>query len=201
VRPSTPTDPPRDAKAQSDCARPRHVRTFSNWLRARSARTRPARSGHTARAHSGHSGSHSPLRRRYIRSCRPELMAFHEVASVRAKVCHPAGMSLDPVVSKPGSLQDPLRERTGRVLEYTDRPGDRTTPHQHPDSVMYTLSTFRRRLASEEVHRDVELKAGSVGWLPAQQHHGENIGDTPTHALFVELKETAPDGGGSPAGN
>jgi hypothetical protein len=30
-----------------------------------------------------------------------------------------------------------------------------------------------------------------VRWLDAQVHHGENIGDTPTHALFVELKEGA----------
>jgi hypothetical protein len=30
--------------------------------------------------------------------------------------------------------------------------------------------------------------------LPAQQHHGENIGDTPTHVLFVELKQDAADG-------
>lgn len=76
-----------------------------------------------------------------------------------------------------------------RVLEYTDRPGDVTTPHAHPDSVMHTLSAFRRRLHSGESTRDVELPAGMTGWLPAQQHHGENIGDTPTHVLFVELKE------------
>lgn len=34
----------------------------------------------------------------------------------------------------------------------------------------------------------MELEAGTVSWLPAQQHHGENIGDTETHVLFVELK-------------
>ncbi len=28
-----------------------------------------------------------------------------------------------------------------RVLEHSDRPGDATTPHQHPDSVMHTLSS------------------------------------------------------------
>jgi hypothetical protein len=33
-----------------------------------------------------------------------------------------------------------------------------------------------------------------VSWLPAQRHHGENIGDTPTHVLYVELKEAAEDG-------
>ena len=76
-----------------------------------------------------------------------------------------------------------------RVLEYTDRPGDRTTPHEHPDSVMYTLSAFRRRLHAGDAHRDVEMPAGLTGWLPAQLHAGENIGDTETHVLFVELKE------------
>ena len=37
-----------------------------------------------------------------------------------------------------------------------------------------------------------------TGWLPAQQHSGENIGDTDSHAVFVELKEGA--AGGSPTG-
>jgi hypothetical protein len=30
-------------------------------------------------------------------------------------------------------------------------------------------------------------------WLPAQQHAGHNIGETPTHAIFVELKDSAAD--------
>lgn len=46
---------------------------------------------------------------------------------------------------------------------------------------------------SGEVRREVEMKAGMVGWLPAQQHHGENIGDTPTHVIFVELKDSRAD--------
>lgn len=78
-----------------------------------------------------------------------------------------------------------------RVLEYTDAPGDRTTEHEHPDSVMVTLSSFRRRLHAGDAHRDVELTTGTAGWLPAQRHAGENIGDTATHAVFVELKEGA----------
>jgi len=78
------------------------------------------------------------------------------------------------------------------VLEYLDKPGDRTTPHEHPDSVMYTLSTFRRRLyAAEGETREVELQSGTTGWLPAQQYSGHNIGDTDTHVIFVELKESA----------
>ena len=90
-------------------------------------------------------------------------------------------MSLDPVETNPDHYKVVFENDRVRVLEYTDRPGDRTTPHEHPDSVMHTLSSFRRRLHSGEMQRDVEMTAGMTGWLPAQQHSGENIGDTPTH--------------------
>jgi quercetin dioxygenase-like cupin family protein len=109
-------------------------------------------------------------------------------------------MPLDPVVSNPEHYAVVFENDRVRVLEYKDVPGDRTTPHQHPDSVMYTLTSFRRRLVSGAGEREVELGAGTVGWLPAQEHHGENIGDTPTHVLFVELKGTAPSAPGSPRG-
>lgn len=102
-------------------------------------------------------------------------------------------MNLDPVETNPEHYAVVFENHRVRVLEYTDRPGDRTTPHEHPDSVMRTLSSFRRRLHSGDAHRDVEMPAGLTGWLPAQQHSGENIGDTPTHVLFVELKGAAAD--------
>jgi hypothetical protein len=105
-------------------------------------------------------------------------------------------MSLDPVETNPNHYRVVFENDRVRVLEYTDVPGERTTPHEHPDSVMHTLSTFRRRLHAGDTHRDVEMPAGLTGWLPAQQHAGENIGDTETHVLFVELKE----GGSSPSG-
>jgi quercetin dioxygenase-like cupin family protein len=104
-------------------------------------------------------------------------------------------MSLDPVESNPDHYKVVFENERVRVLEYTDNPGDRTTPHRHPDSVMYTLSSFRRRLVSGDAQREVEMEAGLTGWLPAQEHHGENIGDTPTHVLFVELKGGAVDAG------
>ncbi|WP_181309989.1 cupin domain-containing protein [Nocardioides campestrisoli] len=100
-------------------------------------------------------------------------------------------MSLDPTTTNPDQYKVIFENERVRVLEYVDQPGTVTTPHAHPDSVMYTLSSFRRRLVRGDVQRDVELREGTVSWLPAQQHHGENIGDTPTHAIFVELKDSA----------
>jgi hypothetical protein len=104
-------------------------------------------------------------------------------------------MSLDPVDNNPDHYRVVFENDRVRVLRYSDRPGDLTTPHEHPDSVMVTLSSFRRRLVSDAGQREVEIREGFVGWLPAQRHHGENIGDTPTEALFVELKEPSPVSG------
>jgi hypothetical protein len=103
-------------------------------------------------------------------------------------------MSLDPVETNPDHYSVVFENERVRVLRYADSPGARTTPHEHPDSVMVTLSSFQRRLYSGDTHRDVELPAGLSGWLPAQQHAGENIGDTETHVIFVELKDTAAAG-------
>lgn len=97
---------------------------------------------------------------------------------------------MDPAVTNPDLYKVVFENDRVRVLEYTDSPGDRTTPHAHPDSVMYTLSSFQRRLyAGDGQTRDVELAAGTTAWLPAQTHAGHNIGDSQTHVIFVELKE------------
>ena len=98
----------------------------------------------------------------------------------------------DPTHTDPDKYKVVFENDRVRVLEYRDKPGERTSPHSHPDSVMYTLSSFERRLIHGEQQRDVQLQAGRVNWLQAQEHSGENIGTTDTHVLFIELKEPAP---------
>jgi quercetin dioxygenase-like cupin family protein len=100
-------------------------------------------------------------------------------------------MSQDPTVTDPDKYKVIFENDRVRVLEYRDRPGDRTSPHRHPDSVMYTLSSFERRLLHGEREREVQMAAGRVVWVAAQEHAGENIGDTESHAIFVELKDPA----------
>jgi quercetin dioxygenase-like cupin family protein len=103
-----------------------------------------------------------------------------------------ATMSHDPVTTNPDLYSVLFENDRVRVLEYIDKPGDRTTPHRHPDSVMYTLGSFRRRLSQNGRQVDVELSPGQVRWVSAQEHSGENIGDTGSHSIFVELKEPPP---------
>jgi quercetin dioxygenase-like cupin family protein len=95
----------------------------------------------------------------------------------------------DPVCTDPDKYTVIFENDRVRVLEYRDLPGGRTHPHQHPDSVMITLSRFRRQLEAGQDGREVAMEPGHAFWLPAQVHAGQNIGSTPTHVLFVELKE------------
>jgi beta-alanine degradation protein BauB len=111
-------------------------------------------------------------------------------------------MTADPVCTDADKYQVIFENDRVRVLEYRDLPGRKTHPHQHPDSVMYTLSAFQRRLHAHQGTRDVVMEPGRAHWLPAQTHAGENTGTTPTHVLFVELKDAgtagpAPRGGTS----
>jgi hypothetical protein len=103
-------------------------------------------------------------------------------------------VELDPALTDGDHYTVIFENDRARVLEYHDQPGERTTVHRHPDSVMYTLSSFRRRISSGGHQVEVELPAGQARWLSAQEHAGENIGDTPTHSIFIEFKEPAPTG-------
>jgi hypothetical protein len=96
----------------------------------------------------------------------------------------------DPAVTNPSLYRTVFENERVRVLEYRDEPGDQTTPHRHPDSVMVTMSAFERRVSAGGRQVDVAFPAGEVRWLGAQEHVGHNTGRTATHVIFVELKES-----------
>jgi len=109
----------------------------------------------------------------------------------------------DPTQTDPDKYRVVFENERVRVLEYLDEPGATTRPHDHPDSVMITLSAFDRRLIGAGQQRDVTLEPGEVRWVAAQTHSGENTGTTPTHVFFVELKASSgrtPSGEPSPLG-
>jgi quercetin dioxygenase-like cupin family protein len=97
----------------------------------------------------------------------------------------------DPLVTDGDKYSVVLENERVRVLRYHDKPGDRTLQHYHPDYVLYAESSFKRRLTFPDGRKkEVDVKAGSVVWMEAHQHIGENIGDTNTVVIIVELKKT-----------
>ena len=96
----------------------------------------------------------------------------------------------DPVKTDSDKYKLVLENERVRVLEYRDRPGDKTTMHMHPDFVVIARSAFRRRLTLPGGKTMIrEFQPGEVLWSDAQSHIGENIGATDTHVLIIELKE------------
>lgn len=99
-------------------------------------------------------------------------------------------MKQDPAVTNSDKYKVIFENERIRVLEYKDKPGGITTSHDHPDSFMYTLSSFDRKLVfGDGSEKIVKKDIGDASWLPEQKHLGENIGNTDTHVLLVELKE------------
>ena len=98
---------------------------------------------------------------------------------------------MDPTTTNPAFYRTLWENDDVRVLEYRDVPGQETTPHEHPNTVMVTLTAFDRRLSTPAGSRELSLPEGAAVWLPAQTHSGRNIGETPTHTILVELKRSS----------
>ena len=100
-------------------------------------------------------------------------------------------MDNDPAITDAAKYVVILENGRVRVFDYHDHPGDKTSMHQHRDFVLYALSPFKRRLTfADGKISDREFRAGDVVWMDAQTHIGENVGETDTNVLIVELKES-----------
>ncbi len=99
----------------------------------------------------------------------------------------------DPIETDGDKYHVVLENDKVRVLEYSDKPGEKTHQHHHPDFILITQSAFKRRLTmADGTVMEREFKSGEVVWMKAQTHIGENIGDTETHVLLIEPKTAAP---------
>lgn len=99
------------------------------------------------------------------------------------------GLAQDAAVSDPDLYKVVFENDRVRVLEYRDRPGDKTNMHAHPAFLVYALTAFERRLTLPDgkvLNRS--FAPGQVLFSEAQAHMGENVGTTDTHIIMVELK-------------
>ncbi|WP_202900013.1 hypothetical protein [Acidovorax sp. JHL-9] len=101
----------------------------------------------------------------------------------------PCAVAQDAVATDGDKYKVVLENPCVRVLDYRDRPGEKTHQHHHPGFVLHALSAFERTITLPDgKQRKRSFKAGDVMWSDAQTHIGENTGTTPTHVLIVELK-------------
>lgn len=109
----------------------------------------------------------------------------------------------DAVATDPDKYKVLLENDNVRVLAYHDQPGEKTHQHRHPAFVLYAITPFKRTITLPDGKVILrEFKAGEVMWSEAQTHIGENVGQTDTRVIMIELKqgvrgkaENRPDGG------
>jgi len=100
-----------------------------------------------------------------------------------------AAHAADPAMTDNDKYKVRFENDRVRVLEYTDKPGEKTHQHDHPAFVLYAVSPFKRRLTLPDGKvLTREFKAGDVMWSEAQAHVGENVGELPTHVIMIEMK-------------
>lgn len=95
----------------------------------------------------------------------------------------------DPVVSDGDKYKILFENEKVRVLDYKDQSGEKTHEHSHPAFVLYALAPFKRKIMlpdGKSIMR--EFKTGDVLYSEEQTHIGENVGETPTHVIMVEMK-------------
>lgn len=107
----------------------------------------------------------------------------------------PCALAQDPVQTDGDKYKAILENACVRVLDYQDEPGQKTQQHEHPAFVLYALSAFERTLTLPDgkVLRR-QFKPGDIAWSDGQTHIGENVGNTPTHVLIVEIKRGPEEG-------
>ena len=96
---------------------------------------------------------------------------------------------MDPMVAASNVYKFLNENDRVRVLEVVFKPGDVAKMHHHPDHVVYALKGGKMRITSGGKTQDMDVKAGSVMFLDAQNHEAKNTGNTTLDLLVVELKK------------
>ena len=76
-----------------------------------------------------------------------------------------------------------------RVLEVVSKPGDVAKMHHHPDHAVYAVKGGKMKLTSGGKTQEMDIKAGSVMFLDAQDHEAKNIGNTTIDLIVMEMKK------------
>ena len=95
----------------------------------------------------------------------------------------------DPVKLSPDIYKVLLENDHVRVLDIRLKPGDKSSMHAHPDSVVYALGAGTVKFTTGDGKtNEVNFKPGECLWRPAETHQPQNVGQTEVRAIQIELK-------------
>jgi quercetin dioxygenase-like cupin family protein len=108
-------------------------------------------------------------------------------------------LSFGVVIAQDAMRVDPahytliVENATVRVLKISYGPGEKSTMHQHPDSIVIPLTASKVRFTLPDgTAQDADMASESGTYSPAGSHNPANVGTGRTDAVLVEFKGTAP---------
>ncbi len=95
----------------------------------------------------------------------------------------------DPVKVDPNNWKVEFENAQVRVLRVHIAPHGKLGMHEHPASVLIPLTDGHvKDIFPDGKTLERQFKAGQATWRDALKHANENLGDTPTESVLVELK-------------
>ena len=102
-------------------------------------------------------------------------------------------LAQDPVKVDSGHYKVVLENASVRVLRVNYPAGDKSTMHQHPDTIVIPLAAAKVRFtAPDGTTQDADMASESAMYTPAATHNPANIGTEPIDAILVEFKSASP---------
>jgi len=98
----------------------------------------------------------------------------------------------DPAKVDPQHCKVEFENAQVRVLRWNLGPHDKVPMHEHPAYVQIVLTGGHGRFTSPDGKtREDDTKAGQTSWNEPQKHSYENLSDSATESIQVELKGKA----------
>ena len=111
-----------------------------------------------------------------------------------------SALAQDAVKVDPAHYKVVFENASVRVLKIGYPPGDKSTMHQHPDSIVVPLSASKVRFTTPDGKtQDNDMASESAMYTPAGTHSPANVGTGPVDALLIEFKTAAPGKAALPA--
>lgn len=99
----------------------------------------------------------------------------------------------DPVKTNPEVYKVVVENAAVRVLSVSVAAGAKTAMHQHPDSMIVTLTGGKVRFSTPDgKSQDVDMANDTAQYAPAETHQGANLTKGALSVVVVEFKGAAP---------
>jgi hypothetical protein len=104
-----------------------------------------------------------------------------------------AASAQDVVKVSPQDYEVEIDNAWVRVLRVKHGPHAKVPMHEHPASVAVFLTDVHEKITGPDGQvRNLDRKAGEVGYNGPSKHAEENVSDQPLEAVIIELKSGAP---------